>query len=57
MRRHAMKPFAPDPDDALTFTDVTVLVFLAVSTLAVAAVLLLGTVSAVHRIAGALAGI
>ena len=43
-------------DEAFTFTDVTVLVLLAVSTAAVAALLLLGTVSAEHRI-GAVLGL
>jgi hypothetical protein len=45
-------PDLPDhaSEEALTFTDVTILAFLAVSAVALAALVLLGTVSAEHRI-------
>ncbi|WP_237476581.1 hypothetical protein [Lichenibacterium dinghuense] len=41
-------------DDRLSFTDVTLLAFLAVSAVVLAALLLLGAVSAEHRIAAVL---
>lgn len=54
MRRYPSSPLDPESDDRLTFADVTILAFLAVSALALAAVLLLGIISAAHRIAAAL---
>ena len=47
-------PLDKVPDDRLTFTDVTMLTFLAVSAVVLAALVLLGAVSAEHRIAAAL---
>ena len=54
MRRYPSSRLDPESDDRLTFADVTILAFLAVSALALAAVLLLGIISAAHRIAAAL---
>ena len=52
-QRSPADPFG-ETDDRLSFTDVTMLTLLAVSTLVVAALLLLGAVSAEHRIAAVL---
>lgn len=53
-RRYPTSPLDRDPNERLTFTDVTLLVFLAVSATVLAALVLLGTVSALHRIAAVL---
>lgn len=55
MARRRLPDF-PDraSEEALTFTDLTILVFLAVSAVALAALVLLGTVSAEQRIASLL---
>lgn len=50
-RRFPTDRLDDDLDERLTFADVTMLAFLAVSTLALMVVVLLGTVSAIHRIA------
>lgn len=55
-RRYSTNPLDRDVDERLTFADLTTLVFLAVSTAALAIVVLLGAVSAFHRIAAALVG-
>lgn len=51
VQRTPADPLDRVPDERLSFADVTMLTFLAVSTLVLAALLLLGTVSAEHRIA------
>ncbi len=51
VRRPPTSPLDHGPDDPLTFADVTLLALLAVSGAALAAVLLLGTLAAAHRIA------
>lgn len=54
VRRSSTDPLDEGSDDRLTFTDLTMLAFLAVSAVVVATLLLLGTVSAEHRIAAAI---
>lgn len=55
VRRHPTSPLDHDADERLTFADVTLLALLAVSGAALAALVLLGTLAAAHRIAAALA--
>ena len=55
-RRYSTNPLDREVDERLTFADLTTLVFLAVSTAVLAIVVLLGVVSAFHRIAAVLVG-
>ena len=54
VQRTPADPLDGMPDDRLSFADVTLLTLLAVSTLVLAVLLLLGTVSAEHRLAAVL---